>query len=160
MVLDGGKKLTVNGYSAVEMDFTNSQVLYSREMSIAYGVPPEKIGDSANKTYSNSVEANKEYAHDTAIPLLDLLYDEHNLKLGRKFKKCIIKYDIEQVHGLKGDQTAQYTTLNAANFLTVNEKRAILGYDDIGESGDVILMPMGLAPLNDVADSLDKPPME
>ena len=161
MILDGGKEAKPLGFTAVEMDYLNAMTLFAREIAIAYGVPPEKLGDSANKTYSNAVEANKEFAHDTIIPILDMFYSAHNRQIAVMFKDVSeIKYDVEQVPGLKGDQTQQYTAVNNIDFMTINEKRDLFGYDDIGTDGDVIMVRMGLTPLRDAVEPLDKPPMQ
>ena len=160
LILDGGKTSKVLGFNARDMDYANAVVLYAREVSIAYGVPPEKIGDSANKTYSNSIEANKEYANDTVMPLLDMFYSAHNRQILPLYKDVAeIKYDIEKVPGLKGDQTQQYIALNSIDFMSINEKRALFGYDDLGADADVILVPMGKVPLNEATEPLPKPPM-
>jgi len=158
MVLDDGKDAKSAGFTAVEMDFANSHVLYAREIAIAYGVPPEKIGDSANKTYANATEANKEYANDTVIPLLNMVWEAFDSALYPVFKRHVT-YDVESVPGAKGNESEMYIALNSVNFLTINEKRKMKGYDDIGSDGDIILVPMGLAPLKDATADLPAPPM-
>lgn len=154
MVLDDGKKATTAGFSATDMDFSNGIVLSAREIAVAFGVPPENVGDSANKTYANAQEANKEFAMHTVMPLADMVYEALTTFI-RKFHKDFdhIGYDKEEIDGLKGDTTTLLTALNGATFLTVNEKRARLSYDAV-EGGDVILQPLGQAPLSEVATDI------
>ena len=155
MVLDGGKTASTAGFSATDMDYSNGIVLSAREICIAFGVPPEHLGDSANKTYSNMEEGSRFYATHTVIPLADMVYESLTMYL-RKFYKDFdhIGYDREQIDGMSSDGTEIITALTNANFLTVNEKRARLSYESV-EGGDVILQPLGQAPLSEVGTDID-----
>ncbi|MCL2607601.1 MAG: phage portal protein [Methanomassiliicoccaceae archaeon] len=149
MVLDGGKDAVPTGFTAMEMDYRNAQEMYAREIATAYGVPPEKIGDIANKTYANSAEANREYAIDTVIPLLDTLCSALNLRITPAFDDAAeITYDHENVPGLLGDRARQLGEVNDIHFISFNEKREAFGYGSIGPAGDVLMVPADLKPLN------------
>ena len=155
MVLDGGKTASTAGFNATDMDYNNGIVLSAREICIAFGVPPEHLGDSANKTYSNMQESSKFYAMHTVIPLADMVFEPLTAFM-RKYYKDFDKigYDQEDIDGMKSDVTTILTALTNANFLTVNEKRARLSYDEV-EGGDVILQPLGQAPLSEVATDIN-----
>lgn len=155
MVLDGGKTASTAGFNATDMDYNNGIVLSAREICIAFGVPPEHLGDSANKTYSNMQESSKFYAMHTVIPLADMVFEPLTAFMRRYYKDFDrIAYDQEDIDGMKSDVTTILTALTNADFLTVNEKRARLSYDEV-EGGDVILQPLGQAPLSEVATDID-----
>ena len=155
MVLDGGKTASTAGFNATDMDYNNGIVLSAREICIAFGVPPEHLGDSANKTYSNMQESSKFYAMHTVIPLADMVFEPLTAFMRRYYKDFDrIAYDQEDIDGMKSDVTTILTALTNANFLTVNEKRARLSYDEV-EGGDVILQPLGQAPLSEVATDIN-----
>ena len=155
VVLDDGKTASTAGFTAVDMDFANGIVLTAREIAVAFGVPPENIGDSANKTYANAQEANKEFAMHTVVPLAQMTYEPISA-LCRRYHPDIgsVGFDMEEIDALKGDQTAMMQALTAANYLTINEKRARMSYEDI-PGGDVVLQPLGQAPLDEVATDID-----
>jgi len=152
MVLDGGKTVTPLGLSAVDMDYNAGIMVNAREIASAMSVPPELIGDSANKTYSNAQEANKEFAQHTVIPQLDIIMDSLSAYLCPYYDDVAsISYDKSDVAELKGSMAERMTAVQTSTFLTVNEKRALMGYDSVGPDGDVVLMPMGNIPLSESA---------
>ncbi|MCK9577321.1 MAG: phage portal protein [Clostridia bacterium] len=152
MVLDGGKTITNLGFNALEMDFNSGMVLMAREISIAMAVPPELVGDSANKTYANAQEANKEFTQHTVVPELDTLFNALTINLCPYWTDVArISYDKSDVAELRGNMPEIVAALNSVNFMTTNEKRAQMGYDSIGEEGDTILVPAGNIPLSEAA---------
>lgn len=155
LVLDGDKTASTAGFSATDMDYSNGIVLSAREICIAFGVPPEHLGDSANKTYSNMEEGSRFYATHTVIPLADMVYESLTVFMRKYYKDFDhVGYDMEQIDGMSSDGTEIITALTNANFLTVNEKRARLSYESV-EGGDVILQPLGQAPLSEVSTDID-----
>lgn len=150
-MFDSGATVDYSGFSAHDMDYTQGITLTAKEICLAMGVPPEKAGDSASKTYSNSQEASREFALNTIIPQLTLLYDALTTKLCKGFPDVVrIGYDVQQLEGMKADESGIITALTACDFLTTNEKRARLAYEDIPD-GDVVLTAMGKVPLSEVA---------
>lgn len=155
LVLDNGKKFQSNGMTAVEMDFTNSLMTSAREIAIALKVPPELVGDSSNKTYSNAMEANKEFASHTLVPLLDQLYDALSRRIAPLYSNVErIGYDMGELESLRGDKAALMTAVGTAWYMTINERREMLGLGALDEDGDTILIPMGNIPLSDAVEPL------
>lgn len=155
MLLDGGKTASTAGFSATDMDYSNGIVLSAREIAVAFGVPPEHLGDAANKTYSNMEEGSRFFATHTVIPLADMVYEPLTAYLRRFYADFdSIGYDREQIDGMSSDGTDIIRALNDATFLTINEKRARMSYQSV-EGGDVILQPLGQAPLTEVASDID-----
>ena len=152
MVLDGGKKLSGSaGFNARDMDYATGVTTSGREIAIALGVPPELVGDSANKTYSNAAEANKEFALHTVVPYANRLYGAISSKVCPSYPGVArIGFDASQIDGMRGDEAAMMSALQASTFLTVNEKRQRLGFEPV-PNGDVILTGMGNVPLEEVA---------
>jgi len=160
MLLPDEMDVVPMGYTAVEMDYANGMIMNSREIAVAYGVPSELVGDVSNKTYANATEAGRQFAMNTILPLLDLMYGSIWAGISPMYKDVSsITYDVEQIRDLSGDQTPMMSALTNANFLTTNEKRRKLGYDDIGPEGDVILTGMGLVPLSESVTPAELPPM-
>ena len=154
IVLDGGKTATGIGFSALDMDFANSMTVCAREIAIGMGVPPELIGDSANKTYSNAVEANREFAEHTVEPILAQLYGQLTRaivpKLPREYRRIRISYDQAQVDELKGGRDSLMGVLAACDYLSVNDKRGMLNFPPV-EGGDVVMVQAGAVPIDEAS---------
>ena len=156
MVLPYALHANVQGFNARDMDYSMGVTVSAREIAIAMGVPPELVGDSANKTYANAQEANKEFAVHTVKPLADQLYGVLTRKLAPLYPDIgRIGYDEQQIDGLRGDESAIITALTSCDFLTTNEKRRRLSYPDV-PGGDEVLMAMGKVPLEELSTPIDQ----
>ena len=146
-----GKTIATAGFNARDMDYSQGVTTSGREIAIALGVPPELVGDSANKTYSNAQEANREFALHTIMPQADRFFGALSTRICPHYPGvAYIGYDRASIDGLKGDEATMLAALESCTYLTVNEKRARLGYEPVPD-GDVILAPMGSAPLSELA---------
>lgn len=154
LILDEDANVVSAGFNARDMDYANGVTVSAREIAIAFQVPPELIGDSANKTYSNAQEANREFAQHTVVPLADMMYEAVSRRLWPA-GDAKITYDRSAIDALKGDEAALLTALTACDFLTVNEKRARMNYSDV-DGGEEILTPMGKVPLSETATPIEK----
>lgn len=154
MVLDDGKTVQQLGFSPLDMDYNAGMTVAAREIVLAMGVPPELAGDSANKTYSNAQEANKELVDHTIKPMMDEIYDAltiaivHNDPMVKR-----IGYDETPLSQMRGDLSTIITAVQTASFLTINEKRALLSYDSV-EGGDIVLQPMGQVPVAELSSDI------
>lgn len=149
LFLEGGMKWEQFGLNAADMDWLEGQKISSREIALIFGVPPELIGDSSNKTYSNYKEARRAFYEETILPFMLFLKEEFNTWLVPKFPdgdRLILDFDTDQVAALQEDRDKLFTRLQGATFLTINEKRDIAGFEDV-RGGDVILIPLNLVPL-------------
>jgi HK97 family phage portal protein len=158
MVLEAGMTWTQAGMTAEEMAWIEGITLSAREISIVYGVPPEIIGDSSNKTYSNYMEANKAFWRETVLPIAQRRISEYNNWLVPKFKGDLrLAINTDDIEALQEDREKQWTRINTASWLTINEKRAATGYPPIGDEGDVILVPATNLPLEYAAAQIEEP---
>lgn len=158
LLLEGGLKYTQMSFSATDMDWLEGQKLSAREISVVFGVPPELLGDSSNKTYANYGEARKAFYEETVIPMAQWIRDEFNTWLVPLFNpKYELDIDTDAIDALAEDQDKKYSRVGAADWLTINEKRAATGYDDI-QGGDTILIPFSLTPLGAATDPDEAPP--
>ena len=148
VVLEGGVQWQEMSLSPADMSWLESQKLSAREIAICYGVPPEMIGDSSNKTYSNYREARRAFYQETALPLMDSIQGEFGNWLVPMYDPALsYRYDRDDIDALQEDRTELWTRLGAASWLTLNEKREACGYEAI-EGGDVILVPATMLPVD------------
>lgn len=153
-VFTNGLKPDFSGFSAHDMDYTAGISQSARDIGIALGVPSALLS-CADMTYSNMAESRQDFAIHTVRPLLDLIYEQLTISLPADGISRI-GYDSQQIDGLSGDETAMITALEGASYLTINEKRARLGYTDY-PNGDHIMAGMDKVTLEEaLSDPLDQ----
>lgn len=153
LILDEDASVVSAGFNVRDMDYANGIVVAAREIAIAYQVPPELIGDSANKTYSNEQTAVQEFYSNCVMPLATQMYEALSRRLWPS-GEVILTYDKSAIDALKGDEASLLTSLTACDFLTVNEKRARLSYQPV-DGGDEVLTAMGKVPLSEVSTPIE-----
>lgn len=135
--------------TAKDSDWNEGQKRVLRSICSIFGVPSQLLGDTEASTYANYQEARKAFYLETVLPLLDFLRDELNAWLVPLYGSGLrLDYDRDKIEALQEDQGKKYGYLETSRFLTVNEKRAAVGYEDIPE-GDVVMVGMGEMTLAD-----------
>lgn len=164
MVLEGGMKWQAISMSPKDMDFVNNKNTTSRDVALALGVPPMLLGIPGDNTYSNYQEARAAFYEETVIPLAKFMVGELNNWLVPAFGDNLkFEIDVDSIEALEPRRSAKYTGLIAANWLTVNEKRAAVGYEE-KDGWDVIMVGAQGYDINEpflepVDDSADTPPL-
>lgn len=157
LILEGGVKWIQMALNPADMDWLEGQKLSAREIALIFGVPPELIGDSSNKTYSNYREARKAFYEDTIMPYMVWLKQEINGWLSPQFGENLrAEPNTDEVPALQEDRELLFKRANDATFLTVNEKRDMTGFEERPE-GDVVLVPLTMIPLTDAVEPVPDP---
>ena len=137
----------------VEMDYTNSQLFLVRQVAAAMGIDPWWLGDREGSTYNNVKEARRALYEDVALPILDDIKAELNLKLAPLYGgNIVITYDTSNVPVLREDlkdKVATATQLYSMGvpFSQINQKLE-LGFEDFPGS-DMSHLPIALIPVGD-----------
>lgn len=149
LVLDGNLKFDSIIIPPKDLDWLNSTKITTRRVCSVFGVAPELIGDSEAKTYSNYQEARRALYTETVLPYMYLLRDELNNWLMPMYGDgATLEIDEDAIPVFVEEREKKYAFLGPVEWLTVNEKREMCGYDPIGPDGDVILIGLGKVPLN------------
>ncbi len=128
MVLEGGLDWKPMGFSPSDMEFQKTKEAAAREIALAFGVPPMLLGIQGDATYSNYQEANRAFYRLTVLPLVTRVAAAVSEWLvGFTGEDLMLKPDLDQVPALSAERDAQWARVNAADFLTDAEKRALLG---------------------------------
>jgi HK97 family phage portal protein len=129
MVLEGGLDWKAMSYTPADMDFANSRDVAAREIALAFGVPPMLLGIPGDNTYTNYREANLALWRQTILPLVGRTAGALTRWLAPRFGGSLrIAYDADAVDALAVERESVWDRLNAATFLTEDEKRAAAGY--------------------------------
>ncbi len=131
MVLEGGLKWQPLGMSPADMDFATLKAAAARDISLAFGVPPMLLGLPGDATYANYREANRALWRLTLLPLAAKLFSALTEGLSTWFPGAALAIDLDQVPALSEDRERTWSQVNAAEFLTSAEKRALLGLPEV-----------------------------
>ena len=117
------------GLTPKDMDFIEAKNAASRDIALAFGVPPMLLGIPGDNTYANYQEANRAFYRLTVLPLVARTAKELSAWLTPAFgDELRLWFDVDQVEALSGERDALWARLGAADFLSDDEKRAAVGY--------------------------------
>jgi HK97 family phage portal protein len=138
LLLEGGLDWKPMGYSPRDMDFIEAKWVAAREIALALGVPPMLLGIPGDNTYSNYAEANRTFWRQTVLPLANRTGRALASWLAGSFGSNLeLRPDLERIEALASEREARGKRIAGADFLTVNEKREVLGYPPLeGEGAD------------------------
>lgn len=128
MLLDGGLTWQSMSLSPADMDFVSLKAAAAREIAMAFGVPPMLLGLPGDATYANYREANRALWRLAILPMADLILTGLAQALRGWFPGATLAIDQNQVSALAEDRERLWAQIGAADFLTSNEKRALLGF--------------------------------
>ncbi|VAV95989.1 Gene Transfer Agent portal protein [hydrothermal vent metagenome] len=130
MVLEGGLDWKPLSHSPKDMEHIEAKHVAAREIALAFGVPPMLLGIPGDNTFANYAEANKTFWRQTVLPLVDKTSQSLNNWLSPAFGQNLsLGYNQENISALSKEREALWKTVNAAEFLTDNEKRRIAGIE-------------------------------
>jgi HK97 family phage portal protein len=141
LLLEGGLDWKPLSLTPKDMDFIEAKNVAAREIALAIGVPPMLLGIPGDNTYSNYQEAQRVFWRQTVLPLVNRTARALSSWLSPAFatrpalggqlaerespsanERLELKPDLDQIEAL-------WKRLEAASFLTTDEKRAAAGYD-------------------------------
>jgi HK97 family phage portal protein len=133
LLLEGGLDWKTMGLSPKDMDFIEAKNSASRDIALAFGVPPMLLGIPGDNTYANYLEANRAFYRLTVLPLVARTVREFSAWLGPLFGGGLrLWYDADQVEGLAAERDSLWARIAAADFLGDDEKREAVGYSPRG----------------------------
>lgn len=132
MLLEGGLDWKAMGFSPKDMDFMEAKNGAAREIALAFGVPPMLLGIPGDNTFSNYKEANVALWRQTISPLVTRVASSLDHWLLPKYQKGLrLEVDRDNIEALAVDRSSLWARINAADFLTPNEKREATGYSEL-----------------------------
>ncbi|MGN6374242.1 MAG: phage portal protein [Sphingomonas sp.] len=127
MLLEGGLKWQALSLSPADMDFAATKAAAAREIALAFGVPPMLLGLPGDNTYANYQEANRALWRLAILPLAGSILAGLADGLAGWVSGAALAVDLDRVAALSEDRERLWGQVSAADFLTDEEKRAILG---------------------------------
>jgi phage portal protein BeeE len=111
-----------------DMDFVGLKAAAAREIALAFGVPPMLVGLPGDNSYANYREANRAVWRLTILPLAEKILTELAQGLEGWFPDASLQVEIDKVPAMAEDRERLWSSVSAADFLTTEEKRAMLGF--------------------------------
>ncbi|WP_435168558.1 phage portal protein [Falsirhodobacter sp. 1013] len=134
MLLEGGLDWKPMGFSPSDMEFHETKLAAAREIAIAFGVPPMILGIPGDATYANYQEANRAFYRLTVLPLAAKVGAAVSHWLSSfSGEEVELRPDLDQVPALAAERDQQWARVGEADFLTVAEKRMLLGLPRVPE---------------------------
>lgn len=130
MLLEGGLSWQALSLSPADMDFVALKAAAAREIALAFGVPSMLLGLPGDATYANYREANRALWRLAVLPLVGGILDALATGLNGWFADAALSVDLNQVPALAEDRERLWLQVSAADFLTPDEKRAMVGLGD------------------------------
>lgn len=151
MLLEGGLKWEQMGLSPADMSILETKYSAARDISLAYGVPPQLLGIKGDNTYANYAEARLAFWEDTALPLVKFIGADLTNWLGPQFGDVELRANFDKVPAIVDKRSTLWKMADNSDDLTINERRELKGYEPI-DGGDVIMVSALQAPLGDTGD--------
>ncbi len=154
-LLEGGLDFKEAGMNPRDAALEGTLLQTMRMISVGLGVDPALLGDNANKTYSNYVEAVRALIKLTSLPLLDWMLDWMNAWYMPQYDtpQMSLGYDESMIKALQEDATEKVNRLVAqvgASLITPDEGREELGRKAMQGVAARLLAKVGTIPLDDV----------
>jgi HK97 family phage portal protein len=128
MLLEGGLDWKPMGFSPSDMEFLQTKTAAARDIAIAFGIPPMLLGLPGDATYANYQEANRAFYRQTVLPLVKRVSASLAVWLSEWTGETVdLAPDLDAIPALASEREAQWRRVAAADFLTDEEKRRMLG---------------------------------
>ena len=157
LVLKSGLKFEQVAYKMKDVDFIEG-LRFSRE-SIAnrLGIPLQMFGSEKKSTYNNMREARTSFYLDTCVPLANefflFLSKEVIADFFPAFKDYYLCVDTLKIQQTSDRYLETLTKLDALQYLTINEKRELIGKKPLPlENTDTLLIKQGVQDVEDLGN--------
>jgi HK97 family phage portal protein len=138
LLLDGGLKWQALSLTPADMDIGALKAAAARDIALAFGVPPMLLGLPGDATYANYREANRALWRLTVLPMAERILRGIGDGLAAWRPALRFAIDVDQVTALAEDRERLWRQVTAADFLSEEEKREMLGFGPQLGSGSQI----------------------
>ena len=133
LLLEGGLKWQALSLTPADMDFVALKEGAARDIALAFGVPPVLVGLPGDATYANAREAGRALYRQTVLPLANRILAGMSALLSDWVGEIRLAVDTDLLTELSEDRARLWAQVGAADFITRDEKREMLGYAPEGE---------------------------
>ena len=146
LLLEGGLDWKQMGLSPQNMSILENKYSSARDIALAFEVPPLLLNIKGDNTYANYKEARLAFYEETIIPLAQALVSEFNQWNEDQLNGSKVELDLDQIPAIIEKRQQFWEMANNSTELTINERRAMKGYEPI-EGGDVLYIDTNKIPI-------------
>lgn len=148
------------GMSSVDMELVNTLRLSMHQWCRVFGLPAV-LFDVDTSSYNNYQNAMRDLITNTIIPMCCQLRDELNKWLVPRYgEDAFIDFDITALPEMQQDMERMVRSLRDANWLTFDEKRIAMNYQEREGAFGYAYINQGLIPIEQAVMDLTIPPSE
>ena len=142
----------------VEADFNNSKDSAARDVAMAYQYPTQLMSLPDSQTYRNFQEGRANFITRSVLPIAERFWDGFAVWASAYFgKRILIKVLKNEIQAIALQNAAVMSQINAVEFLTLNEKRNLVGMPPSKEPhADKILVKGGMMTGEDAITQLEE----
>lgn len=145
------------GLSSVDMDLVKTMTMSLQQWCRVFGMP-SVLFDTSSTSYNNYQNALRDLMTNTIVPMCCSLRDELNKWLVPAFGEDVyIDFDITALPELQQDMERMSRILRDANWLTFDEKRVAMNYEEKGGIYEHSYVNNSIVPLEQVMMDLSIP---
>jgi HK97 family phage portal protein len=138
MLLDSALEWVQMSLSSKDMDHRETMLTNARFIAACYGVPEQLLNIPGSSTFANYEQATLAFWSDSVLPFLGSLLEDFNRWLPPLFgEKCFLWYDEEQIPALEPRREQKSKRINAAAYMTLDEKREAMGMEAYAKPAEV-----------------------
>jgi HK97 family phage portal protein len=142
------------GLSSVDMELVKTMQMTLHQWCRLFGLPVV-LFDTDSSSYNNYSNAMRDLITNTIMPLNCQLRDELNKWLVPRFGEDVyIDFDISALPEMQQDMERMVNQLRMADWLTFDEKRVAMNYEERGGAYAFSYVNQGLLPLEQVTMDL------
>ena len=146
-VLENGLKYQQISLSPEDSQWLEGRAFQREEICSMFRVPPSVIGVGSKQSYASAEQSNREWVTNCLSSWAARLESEAQRKLFRRDEEFSTEISFDAM--LRADLMTRYRSYSVARqfgFMSVNEIRAEIGRNSIGDQGDVFLQPANMVP--------------
>ena len=148
------------GMSSVDMELVNTLRLSMHQWCRVFGLPAV-LFDVDTSSYNNYQNSMRDLITNTIIPMCCQLRDELNKWLVPRYgEDAFIDFDITALPEMQQDMERMVRSLRDANWLTFDEKRVAMNYQEREGAFGYAYINQGLIPIEQAVMDLTIPPSE
>ena len=138
MIITGERGTGVDpyGWSPADMDFSEGDLRLMRKIAMAYRVPPMLLGIPGEATFANFKEARLAFWESTIFYYLNYNRGELNNWFYEPDSEMFIDYVLDDIPALAIKRDAIWKRAQESDFLTLDERRELVGKDKYEPSED------------------------
>ncbi|NBX51017.1 phage portal protein, partial [bacterium] len=146
------------GMSSVDMELVNTLRLSMHQWCRVFGLPAV-LFDVDTSSYNNYQNAMRDLITNTIIPMCCQLRDELNKFLVPRYgENAFIDFDITALPEMQQDMERMVRSLRDANWLTFDEKRVAMNYEEREGAFGYAYINQGLIPIEQAVMDLSISP--